>query len=91
MFFVLNIVILSDDSQASIKRRLHGNVEISNLYDKLLVEREKKILEPNTNVQHPDLKPILRPYQVLAVQWMIHRENINSIENGTYVFSNIIL
>ncbi|KAJ8932032.1 hypothetical protein NQ314_015005 [Rhamnusium bicolor] len=59
------------------EENLHGNTEIFNLYKKISTTRENKLILPDDeNVQHPCLKPKLRPYQEKAVRWMLYREKI---------------
>lgn len=48
--------------------------ELSILYENVKKEREKDLRLPEINVQHPNLRPELRPYQQDAVRWMISRE-----------------
>ncbi|RZC37273.1 E3 ubiquitin-protein ligase SHPRH [Asbolus verrucosus] len=49
---------------------------ITQLYKNIKAFREKKLNLGCDNVQHPRLKPELRPYQADAVRWMLHREKM---------------
>ncbi|XP_044756394.1 E3 ubiquitin-protein ligase SHPRH [Coccinella septempunctata] len=62
---------LEDDN---IPQKLYGVQEIDNLYTQLSTRRCDPATFDSDNVQLPSLKPILRPYQVNAVKWMIKRE-----------------
>lgn len=46
------------------------SISLSELYDKL----KHADFECETNVQHEKLRPILRPYQVQGVKWMLMKE-----------------
>nr|CAI5818285.1 unnamed protein product [Callosobruchus analis] len=79
--FKLLFNIQADISEGD-KQDLHSSSEISSLYNKLIQLRSKKydfLKQPTTseNISHPLLKVSLRPYQVDAVKWMLHRENID--------------
>lgn len=56
------------------KSQKHGNSEILNFYQKVLIARNSNVESTAENVQHSLLKPILRPYQMQAVQWMLQQE-----------------
>nr|CAH7738165.1 unnamed protein product [Callosobruchus chinensis] len=83
---VKNVFKLLFDLEADIskddKEELHSSSEISILYNKLIQLRIKKYdflkePKPSDEIGHPFLKVSLRPYQVEAVRWMLHRENID--------------
>lgn len=65
-----------------MKKRVHGNSEIVDLYDKLISLRKHENYAAVENIQHPFLKPRLRPYQIKAVQWMLHQERKEILQNG---------
>lgn len=53
-----------------------NRLPIEAFYDQLRKEHESDDLETGipTNVQHPALRPILRPYQQKGIKWMLKRE-----------------
>ncbi|CAH1988084.1 unnamed protein product [Acanthoscelides obtectus] len=72
---------IETDISKDIKGDLHGSSEISTLYNKLVQLRSEKYefwqQTKSDSEIHPFLKVSLRPYQVEAVRWMLHRENID--------------
>lgn len=49
-------------------------LSLTEFYEKLRTSHEHDDLESGFDVQHKNLRPILRPYQVKGVQWMLKRE-----------------
>lgn len=52
--------------------------DINILFEAIKKIHEKKITEPRSDVQHYNLLPVLRPYQKVAVQWMLDQENASA-------------
>ena len=52
------------------------NHSIDELYDVIRNGHQAAPVQLTIDVQHPCLKPRLRPYQEEAVLWMLHREKL---------------
>ncbi|XP_075238395.1 E3 ubiquitin-protein ligase SHPRH [Lycorma delicatula] len=62
------------ESCTSLKKALYNRVKEFHTIDERLPEKFSKL-----DVQHENLKPKLRPYQVKAVRWMLFREQTNQV------------
>lgn len=62
--------------------KLYGVQEIDQLYKLLSSNRRNSDIFDYDNVQHSSLKPILRPYQINAVKWMMNKEKNIKREEG---------
>ncbi|KAG5873727.1 hypothetical protein JTB14_035541 [Gonioctena quinquepunctata] len=79
-----DVDFLKGESTTNIpKKNIHGATEIVRLYEKLWKTRETSFSQTvKENVQHPYLKPILRPYQGNSVRWMLFQERNNKKESN---------
>lgn len=71
-----------------MEKRVHGNSEIEDLYDKLVCLRKNEDNPTDEVIQHPFLKPTLRPYQIKAVLWMLQKEKKEISKTGMKYLNN---
>ncbi|KAJ8921378.1 hypothetical protein NQ315_002994 [Exocentrus adspersus] len=75
LMYNIGMETADDAAYAKCDKTLHGNTEIFNLYNQISAVRDDKFTAPDSKeIEHPFLRPKLRPYQQQAVRWMLHRE-----------------
>ncbi|KAJ3664999.1 hypothetical protein Zmor_000523 [Zophobas morio] len=77
---VLDVPIIDDNEESEVD--LSSEFAVAQLYKNIRKEREKSNKIECENVQHPRLKPQLRPYQEDAVRWMLQQERKTDAPEG---------
>lgn len=70
----MNVYSILVVDKAVTAKELKQKIDINGLYEGVRSHVNESIIEKR-KVQHSSLKPELRPYQIRAVQWMLHQEN----------------
>lgn len=76
-----------DSGEMENEQRILRLNKLESFYNKLREAHSRVGYNANVEVQHESLIPILRPYQVASVKWMIHRETSPEFFPTEYVLA----